>query len=116
MRRSSKKKKHKRDSKNNLYKITHRLYNEIRENPEALKLKKLRGYQGEYDMTTENILVDYRKMFFPTLIHEYFHKWNEEKNETWILNKERTIINSISVRQIVNLIKILAMSLSSREK
>ena len=76
----SRPKKKRKGNGSQIYSITHRLYKEIRENPELIHLKKLRGYQGEYNLVTEDINIDYRKMFFPTLIHEYFHKWNEGKS------------------------------------
>ena len=112
----SRPKKKRKGNGSQIYSITHRLYKEIRENPELIHLKKLRGYQGEYNLVTEDINIDYRKMFFPTLIHEYFHKWNEGKSETWVLLKEREIINKMTARQMINLIRVLAEALSNRLK
>ena len=91
-------------NKKQLYRVTNRLYRELEENPDYIILRKIRGFQGEYDGNTDEISIDYRKMLIPTLIHEYLHKWYPEKCETWILQHEALIINSLSTRQIRNIL------------
>jgi len=100
-------------SKTQLYKITHRLYQELRGDYCDITLKKMRGFQGEYDPDTDEITLDYRNDLVPTLIHEYLHKWNPDKCETWILEQERIIINALSKRQIIRIIVEFGKSISS---
>ncbi len=99
--------------KNKLYKITHRLYEELRSNCCDITLKKMRGLQGEYDYNTDAITLDYRNDLISTLIHEYLHKWNPDKCETWVLEQERLIINALSTRQIINIIVEFGKSMMS---
>jgi hypothetical protein len=91
-------------SKKQIYKITNRLYKELRTTNNDIVLKKLRGIHGEYDYATNEISLDYRKDFLSTLIHEFLHKWYPEKNETWVLNNERMILNALSTIQIKRII------------
>ena len=98
-------------SKKQLYKITNRLYKELKENPEYITMKKIRGVHGLYDYGTDEITLDYRKSLIPTLIHEYLHKWNPEKSETWVCQNESMIINSLTTRQIKNIIHAFANAL-----
>ena len=91
-------------SKAQLYKITSRLYKELRTANNDIVLKKLRGIHGEYDYETNEISLDYRKDFLSTLIHEFLHKWYPEKSETWVLQNERLIVNSLSTIQIKRII------------
>ena len=92
--------------KQHLYKITSRLYKELREGNNLLTLRKMgANRQGLYDYGTEEICLDYRRELIPTLIHEYLHKWYPDKCETWILNLESRIVNALSVKQVKNIIK-----------
>ncbi len=98
--------------KNSLYRFTSRLYRELRKPERNITLKKLRKpYCGFYDCITEEITLDYRQEILSTTIHEYLHKFNPDKCETWILSEEKKIMNSLSVRQIKNIIKAFAKSL-----
>ena len=36
-------------NKKQLYRVTNRLYRELEENPDYIILRKIRGFQGEYD-------------------------------------------------------------------
>jgi len=92
--------------KKRLYKITSRLYKELKNKENIIILKKMGARrQGLYDYETGEISLDYRKELVPTLIHEYLHKWNPEECETSILNMERKIVNSLSLKQVKNIIK-----------
>jgi hypothetical protein len=91
--------------KKHLYKVTSRLYKELKDGNNLLTLRKMANSQGSYDYGTEEICLDYRKELIPTLIHEYLHKWHPDKCETWILNLESRIVNALSIRQIKNIIK-----------
>ena len=99
-------------SKSQLYRITHRLYNELRDNPEFV-LRKMRGFYGEYDSATNLITLDYRRALIPTLIHEYLHKWYVDKCETWVLQHESMIVNGLSSRQIRNILKAFGFAISA---
>jgi hypothetical protein len=56
--------------------------------------------RGLYDYSTDAIELDYRKELLPTLIHEYMHKWYPKKSETWVLQQESLITNSLSDIQV----------------
>ena len=90
--------------KKQLYAITRKIYRNLRENPDCIILKKIRGNQGEYDYTTSEIFIDYRCNILSTLIHEYLHKWHPDKSESWVLKHEQLIVNALSTRQIRNLL------------
>jgi hypothetical protein len=94
-----------------LYRFTNRLYSELKKPERNITLKKLRGLCGLYEVETEEIVLDYRKEIIATCLHEYLHKFNPDKCETWILSEESKIMNSLSVRQIKNIIKAFAKSL-----
>lgn len=100
-------------TKKELYKITSRLYKELRENPEFITLRKQNGREGEYNFQTEQITLDYRKSIISTMIHEYLHKWHPDKCETWILDHEKRIMNGLSTQQVKNIIKAFADSVCS---
>jgi hypothetical protein len=91
-------------TKQQIYKITSRLYKELRTNYQDIVLKKIYGKHGEYDYETDEVSLDYRKDLLSTLIHEYLHKWHPDKCETWVLNHERLIVNALSIAQIKRII------------
>jgi len=95
-------------TQNQIYKITSRIYHELRNHGDDIVLCKLRGIHGEYDGETDHIALDYRKDLLSTLVHEYLHKWYPEKSETWVLNNERTIVNALSTLQIKKILFELA--------
>lgn len=92
------------DRKSKSYSFTKKFYKELRSNPEFV-FRKMRGYVGEYDYSTDEISIDYRRDLLPTLIHEFLHKWHKERNETWVLRQEKLIINCLSIKQIRNIIR-----------
>jgi len=94
--------------KTKLYRLTHRLYKELKDQPHLIHLKKLNGSQGEYHYDTSQVFLDYRRTLIPTLIHEYLHKWNPDKCETWVLKEESLIMNALSQQQVLNILKALS--------
>lgn len=100
-------------TKKQLYRITNRLYDELRSNPKNVIIRKIRGCQGLYHYDNDLIEIDYRGMLVPTLVHEYLHKWNPDKCETWVLRQEQIIMNSLSTKQIKNIIVEFAKAVCS---
>ena len=104
--------------KKDMYRITRRLYRELRSSLKSdLTLKKIKGEKkfevhGLYYWEGKMVL-DYRYPIIPTLIHEYLHKWYPEKSESWIENKEKDIIRSLSPIQARNIIKEFAKAISN---
>ena len=99
--------------KNKLYRMTSRLYGELRNNPEII-IRKLQTKHGEYDFNTEEITLDYRGELIPTLIHEYLHKWYPNASETWVLHEESRIVNALSNKQVIKIIIEFATAVSSK--
>jgi len=100
-------------SKQKLYRITNRIYKELRDNSNDIILQKMRGnITGLYDSGTDEITLDYRMDILPTLIHEYLHKWYIDKSETWVLQEERKIVSALSIRQARNIIYAFAVAIS----
>lgn len=97
--------------KEKVYYITRKLYQDIRNNNGTIVLKKIRGCHGIYDESTEQIILDYRKEFIPTIIHEYLHKWYQNKSESWVRHEEKRIVNALSIAQIKNILKTVSSSL-----
>jgi len=94
------------------YKITRRLYYLLRHHGDRIIYKKLRGgLSGYYEPGTEEIAIDYRGDIIPTLIHEALHYWHPTKSETWVRREESKIINSLTSRQIKNVIRIISENL-----
>lgn len=97
--------------KSKVYSITTRLYRDLKNNNGTIILKKINGCHGFYDDNTEQIALDYRKEFIPTIIHEFLHKWNPEKSETWVLREEAKIVNALSIIQIKHILRIVSIVL-----
>jgi hypothetical protein len=68
------------------------------------KLAKLRGVMGWCEWE-DGIKIDYRKEFIPTLIHECIHYLYPDWPETKVLYMEKRVINILSSRQVVSLLK-----------
>ena len=71
-------------------------------------LKKLRGISAYYETPTEEIVLDYRKELISGLVHEFIHHINPKWCETKVEEYERILMNSLSIRQIKNIIKMLS--------
>jgi hypothetical protein len=50
---------------------------------------------------------------FSTFVHEVLHDIHPNKNETWIRNKERQLVNKMRPRQACNLFKRLAQNITT---
>lgn len=100
-------------SKHKLSKIEcNKLYNSIivlikKSDSKFFKLKKLKGAMG-YCEWEVGILLDYRREFIATLIHECIHYLRPAWPESQVLYAEKRIINTITIKQIIKLIKVFA--------
>ena len=93
------------------YSFTKRLYRLLRSHPDRIDFQKLsRGVYGYYYDETEEIVIDYRRQIIPTLVHEALHHFHKDWSETRVYNEERRMMNSLTPRQIKNLIKVIATS------
>jgi calcineurin-like phosphoesterase family protein len=97
-----------KNRKKEAYVFIRRLYKVLREQDERVILKKLHGRDGYYDPSTEEIVIDYRKEFISTLIHEVLHHLHPPWSESKVIMKEREIMNTITIRQCKNIIVMLA--------
>jgi len=66
----------------------------------------MRTYWGLYDYCAQEIKIDFRSALVPTLIHECIHHWHPEWSETEVLQEEKRIVNSITPKQALNLMKL----------
>lgn len=73
---------------------------------EFRKMRKNRGLitLGKYSV----VELDPRDSILSTLIHEFFHHIHPEWSETKVLEMEYCMMNSISSRQVCNILKRLA--------
>lgn len=81
------------------------MYNLFNTRPEVFVLKKMRLYEGEYNPEDDKINIDYRKEFISTLVHEVLHFLNPNWPEQKVRLEEQKIMNSLSVRQVRNILK-----------
>lgn len=66
-------------------------------------MKKLKGVHG-YCNWDEGIVIDYRKEFIPTIIHECIHCIEFDWTEHQVLYVEKRIINTVSEDDISKLL------------
>ena len=91
------------------YRFTHKLYQLLFNHSDHIFIRKLhQDVHGEYDPSTEDIHIDFRRDLISTLIHEAFHHWHPNWCETKVLEMESKVVNSLSQRQVKNVIKALA--------
>lgn len=90
------------------YALMSRLYKVMRTHDDRILLKKLRGMTAYYETPTEEIAIDYRKELIPGLIHEFIHHIHPKWCETKVEEFERCLVNSLSTRQIKNIIRVMA--------
>lgn len=74
------------------------------------QLKKLRGSVHGY-CDWDEIVIDYKKEFIPTVIHEVIHLLNPEWCETNVIYAEKQVLKYISSDDIICLLKILVKKL-----
>ena len=88
------------------YAFTRKFYRFLKSHQNHIFFKKLHmNVHGNYEPSTTNITVDYRRDFLSTLIHEYFHHIHPDWCETKVLRNEVKMINALSVRQAKNILK-----------
>lgn len=99
-------------SKKETYLITRRLYYLLRNHSDRIHFQKLySNVYGSYDDATHEIKIDYRRDILATLIHEALHHWHPDWNETKVRQHESLIINSLSAKQIRNIIKVIGKNI-----
>ena len=95
-------------SRQETYTITSKIYKFLREDSDKIILKKLRGsVLGTYDPDSEKITIDYREDAVATLIHELLHHWHPDWSESKVVQWEKAVVNSLSVKQFKNLMQAL---------
>lgn len=105
--------KNKKQNKLETYAVSKKLYRFLRHHSDLISFEKLpRNVYGYYEMETHEIIIDYRRDIISTLIHEFLHHIYPEWCETKVIKMESRLINSMSPKQIKNIIKILGTSLS----
>jgi hypothetical protein len=88
------------------YVFTRKFYKFLKSHSSQIFFRKLYGNQsGNYDYETEDIIVDHRRDFLSTLIHEFLHHIHPDWSETKVLSTERRLINSLTPRQVRNILK-----------
>lgn len=101
-------------SKQEISTFLRKMYRVFEQDAHKFQLVKMEsGKHGEYaaydhkDGTKEleYIKIDYRKEFIPTLIHEIIHFLHMDKSETWVIQREKLVMASLSERQIKNILK-----------
>jgi hypothetical protein len=86
-------------------------------------IKKMRKVMGlcfyapnkasEYDENV--ILVDYRREFVGTFLHELVHYLYPDQSETWVLYAEKRLLNFCSTLQIASFLKLISNKLYKAE-
>lgn len=80
----------------------------IKTKHEKIQFEKLkRTIHGYYEHEKNLIVVDYRKLIIPTLIHEFAHHIYPEWAEYKIENLEKKIMKYITKKQSINLLKLI---------
>jgi len=91
------------------YQFTKKLYQLLKTQPDTVILKKLWGNCcGLYHPDTDTIDIDFRRGIIPTLVHEALHKFHPNWSETKVWEHESKIMNSLTPRQVKNIIRMLA--------
>lgn len=73
-------------------------------------LKKLRGAHGYCDWE-EGIVIDYRKEFIPTLVHECIHLLEPDWSERQVMYAEKRVMNAISEGDVIHLLLLITRKL-----
>lgn len=95
----------KKISKAESLKLFRKIINLVCKSPAGFfKLKKLKGAMG-YCEWEDGITIDYRKELVPTVIHECIHFLNPSWSESRVLYTEKRVVNCISNKQILKLLK-----------
>lgn len=90
----------------NVVRMTYRLLNT---HPEMFSVERLHiNTAGLYHPDTKQIRINYRHDILSVLIHEVMHHYYPEWSEQRILSAEKFIMNHLSQRRAINLLKRLA--------
>lgn len=73
-------------------------------------LKKLRGVHG-YCEWDDGIILDYRKDFIPTIIHECIHFIEPDWSEAQVSYAEKRVVNALQEQDVIDLLKIFVKRL-----
>ena len=73
------------------------------------------GPKGGSTYDENVILVDYRREFVGTFLHELIHYLYPDQNETWVLYAEKRLLNFCSTFQIASFLKIISSKLYKSE-
>lgn len=93
-------------TKKEINNIVRRLYYLLNKGTTKIDLQKFpRIYVGEYKYDEDKITIDPRKEIISIFIHEALHKWHPDWSETKVLKMESKIVNQLSKRQFVNILK-----------
>lgn len=82
-----------------------KLYKLFRDKPHIFHVKKLRVARGYCHTDIERIELDYRDEIISTLLHEAIHFLYPQMTEEQVLKNEHELINTLSPRQVRNIIK-----------
>lgn len=94
-----------RPVKINKNRFTRDLYKLFRDKPKIFHVTKLKSARGYCHQDIERIELDYRDEIISTLIHEAIHFIYPDMVEEDVLKQESLLINSLSPRQVRNIIK-----------
>lgn len=89
-----------------VHRYTRKLYRFLRERPK-FTFKHMRVYRGWIDLDDSPVTVtlEPRSAILTTLIHEFLHHEHPDWSESRILRMEDTLMNSLTERQVRNVVK-----------
>lgn len=111
-------------NKSELQEMYERIMKLIKHKPAGFfSIKKMRKVMGlcfygpaDGSVYDENvILVDYRREFVGTFLHELIHYLFPDQNETWVLYAEKRLLNYCSTFQIADFLRIVSNKLYKSE-
>lgn len=76
-----------------------------------LVLKKLKTVHGWCHEEDDYVEIDYRKEFILTVIHEVIHYIRPDWSESMVMYAEKRIINTITIDDVVYLLKAIVRKL-----
>lgn len=76
-----------------------------------LVLKKLKTVHGWCHEEDDYVEIDYRKEFILTVIHEVIHYIQPDWSESMVMYAEKRIINTITIDDVVYLLKAIVRKL-----
>jgi len=94
-------------SKSETYNYTRRLYRLLKNHGDQITFRKLRGAYGVCDEDGDIVIDISRGQTVATLFHEAAHFWNQDWEEEDVERFEKRIMQSLTTRQIRNVLKSL---------